>query len=66
MPREIDVWSLLIPGLLPVLAACAVLFVMLDLVLAKLGFYRYTWHPALFRVALFAVVFSATSLLLWS
>ena len=40
------------------------LFIVLDLVLARLGFYRYTWHPALFRVALFAAMFSGVSLLL--
>jgi len=40
-------------------------FVVLDLVLARLGFYRYTWHPALVRIALFATLFSGASLLLW-
>ena len=65
MPGEIDLFSLLMPGLLPILAACVLLFVVLDLVLARLGFYRYTWHPSLFRVALFAALFSGASLLLW-
>lgn len=53
------------PGLLPILVGCALLFVVLDLMLAKFGLYRYTWHPSLFRVALFAVLFSGASLLLW-
>ncbi|ASW02587.1 DUF1656 domain-containing protein [Paraburkholderia aromaticivorans] len=65
MPGEIDLFSLLVPGLLPILAACALLFAVLDLVLARLGIYRYTWHPSLFRVALFAALFSGASLLLW-
>jgi hypothetical protein len=65
MPAEIDLFSLLMPGLLPILAGCVVFFVVLDLVLARLGFYRYTWHPSLFRVALFAALFSGASLLLW-
>ncbi len=65
MPGEIDLFSLLMPGLLPILAACVLLFVLLDLVLARFGFYRYTWHPNLFRVALFAALFSGVSLLLW-
>jgi hypothetical protein len=51
-------------GLLPILAGCVLLFIALDLVLARLGFHRYTWHPALFRVALFAAMFSSASLLL--
>lgn len=65
MPGEIDLFSLLMPGLLPILAGCVLFFVVLDLVLARLGFYRYTWHPSLFRVALFAALFSGVSLLLW-
>ncbi|MDE1182136.1 DUF1656 domain-containing protein [Paraburkholderia sp.] len=64
MPGEIDLFSLLVPGLLPILAGCALLFVVLDLVLARLGVYRYAWHPALFRVALFAALFSGMSLVL--
>jgi hypothetical protein len=65
MPGQIDLFSLLVPGLLPILAGCVLLFVLLDLTLARLGFYRYTWHPSLFRVALFAALFSGASLLLW-
>ncbi|WP_144113910.1 DUF1656 domain-containing protein [Paraburkholderia sp. BCC1886] len=65
MPGEIDLFSLLVPGLLPILAGCVLFFVALDLVLARLGFYRLTWHPSLFRVALFAALFSGASLLLW-
>ncbi|MEM5329228.1 DUF1656 domain-containing protein [Paraburkholderia sp. JHI2823] len=64
MPREIEFFSLLVPGLLPILAACALLFVALDLVLARVGLYRFVWHPDLFRVALFAALFSGASLLL--
>lgn len=64
MPGEIDLFSLLVPGLLPILVGCVLLFIALDLVLARLGLYRYTWHPTLFRVALFAAMFSSASLLL--
>jgi hypothetical protein len=65
MPGEIDLFSLLVPGLLAILAGCVLLFVVLDLVLARLGFYRHAWHPSLFRVALFAAMFCGFSLLLW-
>jgi protein AaeX len=65
MPAEIDLFSLLMPGLLPILVACVLIFVFLDLLLARLDLYRYAWHPSLFRVALFAAMFSGASLLLW-
>ncbi|MGF6774792.1 hypothetical protein P3T18_007313 [Paraburkholderia sp. GAS199] len=65
MPREIDLFSLLVPSLLPILAVCVLIFIGLDLVLAKFNFYNFTWHPSLFRVALFAAMFSGTSLLFW-
>ncbi|BCF93492.1 MULTISPECIES: DUF1656 domain-containing protein [Paraburkholderia] len=63
MPAEIEFCSFLVPYLLPVLIACVVVFVMLDLLFARLGVYRYAWHPGLFRVALFAAMFSGVSLL---
>ncbi len=66
MPAEIEIFSFLVPYLLPVLVGCVVVFVMLDLLLARLGVYRYAWHPGLFRVALFAAMFSGVSLLVRS
>lgn len=65
MPREIALFSVLMPSLLPVFLACGVLYWMLDRVLARAGLYRLVWHPALFRAALFACIFSAAGLLLW-
>lgn len=64
MPGEIDLFSLLVPSLLPILVGCVLLFFILDLVLARLGFYHHTWHPGLFRIALFAAIFSGLALLL--
>jgi len=64
MPGEIDLLSLLVPGLLPIFAACVLLFTVCDLLLARLGIYRLAWHPSLFRVALFVAMFSGISLLL--
>ena len=63
MPAEIEFCSFLVAYLLPVLIGCVVVFVMLDLLFARLGVYRYAWHPGLFRVALFAAMFSGVSLL---
>jgi hypothetical protein len=65
MPRQIEIFSLQVPGLLAILVACVAMFVVLDLVLAKVGTYQYAWHPSLFRVCLFAALFSGVSLLLW-
>lgn len=64
MPREIDLFSLFVPGLLPILVVCTLLFVVLDLALARLRLYRFVWHPSLFRLALFAALFSGAALLL--
>ncbi|CAD6532878.1 DUF1656 domain-containing protein [Paraburkholderia sabiae] len=63
MPAEIEIGSFLVPYLLPVLIGCVMVFVVLDLLFARLGVYRYAWHPGLFRVALFAAMFSGVSLL---
>jgi protein AaeX len=64
MPREIAVFSLLMPGLLLILLGCVVVFVLLDLGLSRLGCYRFVWHPALFRASLFTVLFCIAGLLL--
>jgi protein AaeX len=64
MPREIALFSLLVPSLLPILVGCALLFVALDLLISRLGWYRFVWHPALFRAALFTVLFCVAGLLL--
>ncbi len=65
MPREIALFSVLMPSLLPVFLACGVLYWIFDHLLARAGMYRLVWHPALFRVALFACLFSGIGLLLW-
>jgi len=63
MPVEINIFGFYAPVLLLVLAASVVLFVMLDLLLARIGTYRFTWHPGLFRVALFLTVFCGAALI---
>ncbi len=65
MPREIALFSVLMPSLLPVFLACAALYWMLDRLLVRTGLYRRVWHPSLFRVALFVCIFSGVGLLLW-
>jgi hypothetical protein len=64
MPRDIVLFSLFVPSLLPILVGCVLVFVALDLLISRLGWYRFVWHPALFRAALFTVLFCAAGLLL--
>jgi protein AaeX len=64
MPREIAIFSLLIPSLLLVFLACVLAFIALDLLVSRLGVYRFVWHPALFRASLFTVLFCVAGLLL--
>ncbi|MGF6771874.1 hypothetical protein P3T18_004361 [Paraburkholderia sp. GAS199] len=63
MPVEIELFGFFAPVLLLVLVASVLLFIVLDLLLAKLGIYRFAWHPGLFRVALFAALFSTAALI---
>jgi protein AaeX len=62
MPVEVDLFGFFAPVLLLVLVASVVVFIALDLLLAQVGAYRLAWHPGLFRVALFAVLFCGAAL----
>jgi protein AaeX len=64
MPREIAIGTLLLPSLLPILLGCVLVFVAVDLLISRLGVYRFVWHPALFRASLFTVLFCIAGLLL--
>ncbi len=64
MPREIAVFSVLMPSLLLVGIVVSIGFVGLDLLLSRWGLYRLVWHPALFRAALYVVIFTATAMAL--
>jgi len=58
VPREVSLFGILLPTLLPALLVAAALYVLTDRVLARCGAYRWVWHVDLFRVALFAIEFS--------
>lgn len=64
MPNEISVGGVLVPGLLPIFLVCLLLMLLVDAVIGRYGLHRYVWHPPLFRLALFACLFAAGSLLL--
>ncbi len=63
MVRELALGGLLLPMILVSFALSAALFVPLDLLLGRLDAYRFTWHPALARVAAFLVLWAAISAL---
>ncbi len=65
MPREFDFAGATVPGLLLVYLACLFLQWVIDNHRRACRLYRHVWHPALFRVALFACLFSSIGLLLY-
>lgn len=65
MPREVAFGGVLIPGLLPIFIGSLLLMWLVDALIGRFGLYRYAWHPSLFRLAVFACLFSAAGLLLF-
>ncbi|PXV55362.1 Protein of unknown function [Dyella jiangningensis] len=65
MPREIALADALVPGILLVYAGCLLVLWLIDTIVGRYGLYRYVWHPSLFRVAVFFVLFGAAGLLLY-
>ena len=64
MPPEIELYGVLMPGLLPVFLLSFAGMVVLDILIGRAGLYRHLWHPSLFRFALFVCLFGAAGLLL--
>ncbi|MCL1886899.1 MAG: DUF1656 domain-containing protein [Betaproteobacteria bacterium] len=59
MTGEVNVYGVYIPwGIIMLLAAMGVTR-LISRGLAKFGFYRYVWHPALFDFAVFVIVMGA-------
>jgi hypothetical protein len=65
MPREIAFGGALMPGLLVWFLLSLALLLMIDVAIGRFGLYRFVWHPALFRIALFVCIFSSVGLLLY-
>ncbi len=66
MPRELAVFGILIPTLLPVFLASLLLQGVLDRVLGAAGVYRRAWHPALVRLALLVCIFGGLTACLYA
>lgn len=62
MVREIAFFDVLIPTLLLLLIASAVIYFLMDRLLSEIDIDRYVWHPALVRFAVFVSLFSALGL----
>jgi hypothetical protein len=59
MIGEVSIYGLFVPPLLLLTLAALVVCRLLNLVLAKVGFYRAVWHPALFNLSIFVIVLGA-------
>ncbi len=62
MHREFDFTGVLVPGALALLVVSAALWSILDQALVRYTVYRRVWHPPLFRLGLFLIVFCALAL----
>jgi hypothetical protein len=56
MHREIALIGAYIPALVPLCIGGAALTWLIDRLLARVGLYRFVWHPALFRASLLACI----------
>ncbi|MBG7396616.1 DUF1656 domain-containing protein [Pseudomonas aeruginosa] len=65
MPREIAIHGVYMPNLTLLFVIAAALTWGLDRIFASVGLYRFTWHPALFRVSLFACLYGGLSLTIY-
>jgi hypothetical protein len=59
MPREIAIFGVLLPAILPLFLASLLIQGALDWVLGLAGVYRRVWHPALVRLCLLVCIFAA-------
>jgi hypothetical protein len=59
MIGEVSFYGLYVPSLLLLTLAALAGSRLLNLVLARIGFYRLVWHPALFDFSLFVIVLGA-------
>ncbi|GAB3382109.1 DUF1656 domain-containing protein [Massilia agri] len=56
MIGEVSLYGLYLPPLLLLTLAALLISRLLNLALARTGFYRLVWHPALFDFSLFVIV----------
>jgi protein AaeX len=62
MFAEVDILGAFVPGIAVWLSGSLLIFIILDVLLTRVGVYRLFWHPALARVSLFVCWFCAGGL----
>lgn len=65
MAREIAVFGILMPSLLPVFVLSLLIHVGVDWLCGHFGVYRHVWHKSLFRLCLLVCIFGVLALLLY-
>lgn len=65
MIAEVSVYGIYVPSLLPLSLLSLGATRLLSRILARAGFYRLVWHPALFDSALFVIVLSGLIFFAW-
>ncbi len=66
MPPEIAILGIYVSPLLPGLLLLSAAYWVLDTLLAHWGLYEQVWHPSLFRLSLFIVLYAAFGLALFA
>jgi protein AaeX len=61
MIGEISLYGIYVPPLLLLMLPALLLSRVLSGVMARVGFYRIVWHPALFDLSLFVIVLGSLS-----
>jgi hypothetical protein len=56
MNGHFDLYGVFLPTLLVLLLGAYVLKSLLRVLLTRLGFYRFVWHPPLFNLALYILI----------
>jgi hypothetical protein len=62
MIGEINLYGIYVPGLLLLSLLSLAVSRVISRLLARIGFYRLVWHPALFDAALFVIVLGGFAL----
>ena len=65
MPREISLFGLLMPTLVPLFFLCIVFMWQIDRLFHHFHLYSLVYHPALVRIAVFTIIFCAAGLFIY-
>jgi len=63
--REWSISGVIFPAITGLFVLSLMLMWLLDMLFARLGVYRYVWHPALFKLSVFACLFCFTAFMVY-